>query len=169
MEYMNRKDRVLVFGYVAPEKSLVVTPSTMKDEMDRVLREGTTLDLDIKASSADAAFKSAWQLFWDSYKKFYADHATSFGSWFSRLWSSVYTQTISYGNQLNDWRSRLQALGGRATEPKATAMQKREDPEAFNWKPLVITAGVLGGLGLVAFTASKVASVAGMFGGRGRR
>lgn len=160
---MDYQRNLMVFGYVTPDRSIVVTPGTIKDEMDRVLREGTTLDADVKGSSVDQSFKNAWQLFWEGYKKFYAENAQGIGGWASRLWISMYNQTVSYGNQLNDWRAKLQSLGGRATEPKMTAAQVREDPNAIPWKPIVTAVSVLGGLALAAYAASKVTTIASIF------
>jgi (2Fe-2S) ferredoxin len=64
-------------GYVAPETHwyTVATPSAVKDEMDKIMREGNTLDQDINATNTSdpsyPAFKNAWLAFWLSYKKFY--------------------------------------------------------------------------------------------------
>lgn len=145
-------------GYVAPEKSWVVTPGAIKDEMERVFREGSTLDADVKASNVDSAFKGGWQSFWDGYKKFYDDNAKGVSGWVSRLWGSIGDQTVSYGNQLNDWRSKLKDYGARVTEPEAIEKQYRKDPQKINWKPIVIAVGTLGGLALVGFTTSKIVS-----------
>lgn len=156
-----------LLGYITPEKSFLVTPGTMKDEMDKVLREGNTLDADVKASKADPNFKAAWQSFWDGYKRFYADNAQGVGGWASRLWSSTYKQTTDYGNQLNDWRAKLQSYGARVTEPKATPRLERESDSSINWKYVLAAGGAIGGLAVVGYVLSKSAALAGAV--RGRR
>jgi len=150
-------------GYAAPEThwyNLATTPSSVQAEKDKVLREGNTLDRDIMSFNSSnpvlPAFKEAWSTFWAGFKKFQGDS--------SNWWSSTMDQTISYGNQLNDWRARFKQFdGAKTTEPALTAIERRVDPTAFNWKPLVYgvvaVAGLIGG----GYGLSKVAAVGNLF------
>lgn len=156
---MSYEHGLVVLGYVEPDKSLVLTPGVTKDEMERVMREGTTLDSDVKSSNADPAFKTAWSTFWDGYRKFYADNTSGISGWFSRGFTSVYDQTISYGNLLNDWRNKLKSYGAQVTEPTAIPKQRREDPTAINWKYVLAAGGAIAGLAVVGYAASKIGTV----------
>jgi len=154
-------------GYVAPEKSWFVTPGAIKSEMDKVQREIDTLSADINAyRSADPSFvtfHAGWLGFVADYKKFYDDNAGGVGGWLSRLWGSIGDQVVNYVNQINDWRAKFKSFGGAiVTEPAVTSMIRREDPSATNWKPYVIGAGVLVGVGILGFGAVKIAGAVGM-------
>jgi hypothetical protein len=152
-------------GYAAPETHWysIATPGVIKDEMDKVLREGNTLDRDImmfmSGNPALFSFKDAWSSFWAGYKTFYDD-----SGWFSRLTSSKGDQVVAYGNQLNDWRARfLKFDGAVASEPDLTDIKRRTDPTKFNYMPLVYGAvavvGVIGG----GYALSKVGAIAALF------
>jgi hypothetical protein len=154
-EAVARKLKKTHVGYAAPETHwyTVATPGAMLDELDKVMREGDTLDRDFAAASVDSSTKAAWSSFLAGYKKFYADHE----GWFSRLGSAVGDQIVAYGNQLNDWRAKLKSTGARVTEPSLTAIQVRTDPTKFNYMPLVIGALVILGLFGTGFAISKIA------------
>ena len=152
-------------GYAAPETHWysIATPGTIKDEMDKVLREGNTLDRDIMSFSSKnpvlPSFKTAWSSFWDGYKAFYND-----SGWFSRLSGGKGDQVVAYGNQLNDWRARFQKFDGAVTtEPSLTAIERRADPTKFNYMPLVYGAVAVVGLIGGGYALSKVAAVGSLF------
>lgn len=77
------RDQLL--GYVSPDTHWysVASPSAIRDEMDKVLREGSTLDKDIHGYSSDdasyLAFLAGWDNFWGGFKAFYAKNATGVG------------------------------------------------------------------------------------------
>jgi hypothetical protein len=157
-------------GYAAPDTHWysVATPGAIKDELDKVLHEGETLNRDISSyQGGDAAFSSflaGWQSFWTGFKKFYNDNASGVGGWLSRLWSVSGDQVVSYGNQLNDWRAKLKSFSGAVvTEPSMTAIQRREDPTKFNYMPLVYGAIAIVALVGGGYALSKVGAVAALF------
>lgn len=149
----------LFMGYVEPTGSVLTMPGAILGEMNKVLNEGKTLDLDISnfksSDSTYASFQTGWKTFWQGYLSFYDDNS----GWFSRLWNSTLTETVDYGRQLNDWRAKYSSYPGAvATQPKPTPTLKPDDPNSIPWKWIIIGTVAVAGLAGTGYAVSKIMS-----------
>ena len=123
------------------------TPGATLANMRTVDTMVTTLASDImRQKGADSTLGKAFAPFAQEWKKFYADHKSGFGAWWSRGTSSVWNKVNDYRTIALKWIDKAKANGvtyGGVAAPKLTASV------LSGWGKWILLGGVVGGWYLI--------------------
>jgi hypothetical protein len=141
--------RVASAQYASGLGAIVVTPGQMLDEMNAVDKAVDELAIRITQQFTGAGTNTLWVNAWtrwrQEWKQFYSDHQ----DWTARLFYGTYEKTLEYRSKLADWRTQFEQMQGQSVGPSLSPLPPSAVPFTEQYKPLIITGGLIAGATLV--------------------